>query len=149
MPTIRTEFAVDADADAVWDAVRDVGAVHRRLAPGFVTDVRLEEGARIVTFGNGLVIRERLIEIDDTARRLAYSATGGRAEHHNASIEVFSDGPGRCRVRWITDLLPDSVAGLVGAMIEQGTEAMRQTLGRTAVAQARSEAPPSIAAPSA
>jgi carbon monoxide dehydrogenase subunit G len=132
MPTIRTEIALAVDADAAWDAVRDVGAVHRRLAPGFVTDVKLEEGARIVTFGNGLVVRERLIDIDDAARRLAYSATGGRAEHHNASIEVLPDGPGRCRVRWITDVLPEAVAGLVGGMIEQGTEAMRRTLERGA-----------------
>jgi hypothetical protein len=134
MPTIRTEIAVAADADWVWGAVRDVGAVHRRLAPGFVTDVRLEDGARIVTFGNGLVVRERLIDIDDAAHRLAYSATGGRAEHHNASIEVLADGPGRCRVRWITDVLPDGIAGLVGAMIEEGTEAMRRTLEAGATA---------------
>lgn len=130
MPTIRTEIALAVDADAVWDVVRDVGAVHRRLAPGFVTDVRLEDGARIVRFGNGLVVRERLIEVDDTHRRLAYSATGGRAEHHNASIQVMPDGPARCRVVWITDVLPDAVAGLVGGMIAEGTEAMRRTLER-------------------
>lgn len=128
MATIRAEIALAAAPDAVWDAVRDVGAAHRRLAVGFVTDVRVEDGARFVTFSNGLAVRERIIDIDDGARRLAYSATGGSAEHHNASIEVLADGPGRCRLRFITDVLPHTAAGPVGAMVARGMEAMRRTL---------------------
>jgi hypothetical protein len=130
MATIRVEFPVAADAEAVWDAVRDVGAAHRRLAAGFLTEVRLEDGDRIVTFGNGSVVRERIIDIDDGVRRLAYSATGGRAEHHNASIEVLADGPGRCRLRFITDVLPHAVAGPIGEMVAQGAAAMQRTLER-------------------
>ena len=41
------EITIDAPANAVWDAVANFGAVHRRFAPGFVTDVELIPGARI------------------------------------------------------------------------------------------------------
>jgi len=59
MASIRKEMLVGADPEGIWEAIRDVGAVHRRLAPGFVVDCRLEEdgGARVVTFANGLVAR--------------------------------------------------------------------------------------------
>jgi len=38
MASIRKEILIDAPPEDVWAAVRDVGAVHRRLAPGFVVD---------------------------------------------------------------------------------------------------------------
>ena len=128
MPTIRAEVAIAADAASVWDAVRDVGAAHRRLVPGLVTDVRLEGAVRVVTFAGGFTVRERIIDIDDAARRLAYSATGGRAEHHNAAMEVLADGPGRCRLRWITDVLPAEAVPPIRALVEQGAALMQRTL---------------------
>ena len=78
----------------MWDAVRDVGAIHERLAPGFVTDTVLEDGgaARVVTFGNGMVARELIVDCDDAARRLAWSVVGGRMTHHNASLQIFAEG---------------------------------------------------------
>ena len=55
MASIRRELTLDAPPAAVWEALRDVGAIHTRLAPGFVLATELEPGgaARIVTFGNG------------------------------------------------------------------------------------------------
>ena len=50
MASIRKEIVVDARPDDVWAALRDWGAVHRRLVPGFVTDTRLDGPDRIVTF---------------------------------------------------------------------------------------------------
>jgi hypothetical protein len=134
MPTIRKEMSVAAGIDSVWAAFRDVGAVHR-LAPGFVTDCRMEEGgaARIVTFGNGMVAREVIVDIDDAGRRLAYAVVGGRLTHHNASFEVINDGPGRCRVVWRADLLPADLKPAVEGMMEQGMLAMQRRLeGRAA-----------------
>lgn len=130
MATIIEDLSIDASADAVWDAVRSVGEVHRRLAPGFVVDTRLEGDARIVTFANGLVVRERIVGIDDRARRLAYAAVGGRATHHNASFQVLPEGEARCRLVWITDVLPDEAAGPIRAMVEQGAAAIQRALGR-------------------
>jgi len=72
MASIHREIWIDTPPDEAWAALRDVGAIHRRLAPGFVTDVRLEGGARVVTFGNGMVARE-LIVGTSTTRRAGWS----------------------------------------------------------------------------
>jgi len=109
--------------------VRDVGAVHRRLAPGFVVDTEMEEGARVVTFANGMTARELIVDVDDAARRLVWSVVGSpRLTHHNASLQVFAEGDGRSRIVWTADLLPNEVAGYIQAMIEQGMSVMKRTL---------------------
>ena len=130
MTSIYREVQIQADPATVWDALQDVGALHERLAPGFVTDVRLEEGARVVTFGNGIVARELIVTIDKDARRLVWSVVGGPMTHHNASAQVFADGEGRSRFVWIADLLPHEVAPGVAAMMEQGLAAIKSTLER-------------------
>src|SRR2546429_170813 len=98
MASIHKEILVDARPEKVWAALRDVGAVHERVVPGFVVDTRLEEGARIVTFANGLVARELIVDIDDEGRRLVWAVVGGRVTHHNASVQVFADGKGGSRL---------------------------------------------------
>ena len=133
MASLRREFAVDAPAAIVWDALRDVGAVHTRLAPGLVTDCRRDGEERIVTFANGLVARELIVDVDHGAMRLAYSARSERFAHHHASFQVFEQsgdpGPARCRVVWIADLLPHAAADPIGAMMDAGVAAMREALG--------------------
>ena len=79
MASIRRETQVAASPVQVWEVVRDIGAIHQRLVPGFVTDCKLEGDARIVTFGNGVVAREVIVDMDDAARRLVWSASGGRS----------------------------------------------------------------------
>ncbi len=131
MASIRREILIEARPDAVWDAVRDVGAVHERLAPGFVVDTRLEDGARIVTFASGLVARELIVDVDDAARKLVWAVVGSpRLTHHNASMQVFADGERRSRVVWIADLLPNEIAGYIAGLIEQGLGTMKKTLER-------------------
>ena len=132
MASIHKETLIDARPEDVWDAIRDVGAIHRRLAPGFVVDTKLEGDARIVTFGNGMVVRELIVDMDDAARRLVWSVVGGPMTHHNASLQVFAEGDGRSRVVWIADLLPHDLAATIAGMIEQGMGVMRQTLERAA-----------------
>lgn len=128
MATIRKEFEIDSSPEKVWDAMRDVGALHTRLVPGFVTDCKLDGNARIVTFGNGVVAREVIIDVDDSARRIVWSATGARLSHHNASSQVFAEG-GRTRVVWIADLLPNEMKGPISGMIDAGAAAMQKALG--------------------
>lgn len=130
MASIRKEIPLKAGAEEVWDALRDVGAVHRRLATGFVTDARLDGDARIVTFANGLVARELIVDVDDKARRVAYAVVGGRLSHHHATMQVMAEGDGHCRLVWVTDLLPHDMAGAIGGMMEQGSAAMKETLER-------------------
>jgi carbon monoxide dehydrogenase subunit G len=130
MASIRQEIQVKASPAQAWDALRDVGALHVRLVPGFVTDTKLEPGARIVTFGNGVVAREAIIDVDDSAMRIAWSASGGRLTHHNASAQVFPDSGGGARILWICDLLPNDMRETIDGMIGQGMAAMKRTLDK-------------------
>ena len=41
MATIHKEIHLNAKPEDVWDAVRDVGNIHKRLCPGFLTDCRM------------------------------------------------------------------------------------------------------------
>jgi carbon monoxide dehydrogenase subunit G len=134
MASIRKEFLIDARPEYVWAAVRDVGEIHKRLVPGFVIECRLDGNARIVKFANGMEAREIIVDMDDQARRLVWSAAGTPLTHHNASMQIFADGEHRTRAVWIADLLPNELAGPIRAMIEQGASAMKQTLERRAPA---------------
>ena len=127
MASIRREISIDASPEQVWGAARDVGALHTRLVPGFVIDTKLEDGARMVTFGNGSVVRELIVEVDDDARRIAWAVVGTRMTHHNASLQVFAEN-GRTRAVWIADLLPHELAAHITGMIEQGLSAMKRTM---------------------
>ena len=133
MASIQREVRIEASPLRVWDALRDVGAIHTRLAPGFVTDVKLEDGVRVVTFGNGRVARERIVTVDDEAKRVVWSVVGGAMTHHNASAQVFADGDA-CRFVWIADLLPDELAPAIAGMIEHGLAAIRKHLEENASA---------------
>src|SRR5262249_19557325 len=104
MASIRKEIVTSARAERVWDALRDVGALHTRLVPGFVTDTQLKPGARIVTFANGIKVRETIVSIDDAERRVVWSAAGGTLVHHNGAAQVVADPSGKTKVVWIADI---------------------------------------------
>ena len=127
MASIRLEMNLHADPWNVWDAVRDVGAIHTRLAPDFVTDVTMDGDARIVTFANGMTAKELIVDVDDAARRLVWAVVEGRPTHHNGSIQIFPEAGG-CRLVWIADLLPHELAKPIGGMMQQGMEAMKRKL---------------------
>ena len=132
MASIHKHILIDTDPDIVWDAVRDVGAVHTRVAPGFLTGCRMEDAplARVVSFANGMEARELIVDVDDAARRLVWAVVGGRMLHHNASMQILADDAGRTRVVWIADLLPNELAPVIAGMIDQGLAAMKKTLER-------------------
>ncbi|MFC0598068.1 SRPBCC family protein [Streptomyces palmae] len=130
MAHIHKEFLIDNSPENVWEALREVGAVHQRLVPGFVTDTRMEADTRIVTFANGVVAHELIVDIDDAARRVAYAVVGGSMapKHHHASMQVLADAEGRSRFVWTTDVSPDELAAPISEMAEQGSRIMRETL---------------------
>jgi hypothetical protein len=132
MASIHKDIPIDAEPDHVWAAVRDFGAVHRRLAPGFVLDARLDGDARIVTFANGTVARELLVDCDDTRRRLACAVISERVKHYNASVQVLADGDARSRLIWTVDLLPNEIAPYIDGQMEQAALAMTKALMTTA-----------------
>lgn len=137
MATVRKLIDIDAPPEAVWDAVRDVGALHTRLVGGFVVDTVLEDGVRVVTFGNGMVQREPIVTCDDEERRLVYSAVDSPlgATHYNGAVLVSGGAGGGTRVEWRIDILPNSVAEPLDRAMEMGAAAMKHTLERPDVSR--------------
>jgi hypothetical protein len=129
MASLYKDIFIAADSDAVWDAARDIGALHTRLVPGFVVDTHVAPGERVVTFANGFSMREPIITIDDARRRLVWSSIGGVTTHYNAALEVIAAAEGT-RVRWTSDFLPDDVAPRLSAMQDQGLAAMKRAFER-------------------
>ena len=130
MATVRVEAVIDRSAEQVWEAVADVGAVHRRLLPGRVVDARIEGDDRILTMPDGSQIREVIVAVDHDDRRMAYSVVGGQRmplAYHHAAFQVFADGP-RSRLVWVTDVLPHAAAAGVRARVERGIVEMKQVL---------------------
>jgi hypothetical protein len=132
MASIHKEIVIDADPADVWDALRDFGALHTRLVPGFVTDTRPDGDARIVTFANGTVARELLVDCNDERRRLVYAIVSERIKQHSASAQVFPEGDHRTRFVWIADVLPHEFASYMEGQMELGLAAMQKKLGRLA-----------------
>lgn len=129
MATVRKAFRSPRSAQEVWEKLRRFDAVHE-LAPGFVTATEMEpSGARVVTFANGMEVREWLVSSDDGARRLVYAILDHpNYTHYSASAQVFEDGAGS-RFEWIVDFLPDEMAGMQNAAMEAGAAAMKAALG--------------------
>ena len=126
MASIHKDIPIDAPAHHVWDAVRDFGALHTRLVPGFVLDTRLEGEARIVSFANGTVARELLVDCDDTRRRLVYAVISERVKQHSASVQVIADGEACSRLLWTVDVLPHEIAPYMSGQMDQAAAAMQK-----------------------
>ena len=132
MASIQKDIIIDANPGDVWDALRDFGALHTRLVPDFVTDTKLDGDARIVTFSNGSVAREILVDCDDSKRRLVYAIVSERIKQHSASAQVFAESESRTRFVWIADVLPNEIAPYMDAQMDLGLLAMQKSLGRSA-----------------
>lgn len=130
MATVRKAVTIARSADTVWDAVSDAGQLHTRVAPQIVANCTLEaEGeVRIVTFGNGMVLRELMISNDQSARRLAWSAQSDQWQHHNASLQIFPLSDGRCEAVWTADVLPHAAGAIMEQFLTMGLDAMKSHL---------------------
>jgi hypothetical protein len=128
MASITKDIPLAVDAATAWAAIRDVGRPHL-VFRGVLTDARIEDDDRIVTFANGMVVRERIVDIDDAARRLAYTVVDGPPfTHHHASFSVAEEPDGTSRLTWVADLLPDELAPMVEELMDQGATAVASTL---------------------
>jgi len=130
MASICKEILIDAPPEQVWDALRDFGALHERLVPGFVVAAELHGDVRVITFFNGAVAQERLVASDDESRRLAYTVIDGplNATHHHASAQVKAEGDGRSRFVWIADVLPDELEAPMNGLMERGIGVIKETM---------------------
>ena len=134
MGSLRREIVVKASVDQAWEAIADIGALHARLVPGFVVATQLEPGARVVTFANGVTLREPIVSLDASARRLVWTSQGGVATHYNASAQAFAEPAGGARVVLVVDFLPDSYAPQLAAAMDAGMAAMQRALDVAATA---------------
>ncbi|WP_129641801.1 SRPBCC family protein [Peristeroidobacter agariperforans] len=132
MASIHREVRIQASADQVWDAMRDVGALHTRLCPGFVIDTKMEaKDVRLVTFANGRQAREMIVSVDDAARRVCWAIVDEPFVHYNGAAHVTPLDDGACRFTWLSDLLPNELEPTVTAMIEAGIADIKRTQERT------------------
>lgn len=128
--TVHVETIINVPAERVWDAIADVGAVHRRLLPGRVADTRIEEDTRILTMPDGSHVRELIISVDHSMRRMAYAVIDGQRlalTYHHAAFQVIDEGD-HSRLIWLTDVLPHAMAAAVQARVERGIVEIRQVL---------------------
>ena len=128
MASIRKEIRIDAPLERVWAALRDVGALHTKLVPGFVKDAYMEGNARVVTFGNGMVAREEIVSVDPAQHRVAWAIIGQQFQHYNGAAWVEPDPKGGSRFIWTVDLLPNELAGQVDQMMTVGIAVVKHTL---------------------
>ena len=77
-------------------------------------------------------VREPIVTLDDEARRLVWTAEGGRARHYNAAVEVKPLPGGATSVVWTADFLPDDLHGYFSQAIAAGMAAMQRALDRLA-----------------
>jgi hypothetical protein len=131
MASIHKDIPIEAPAHDVWDAVRDFGSLHTRLVPGFVLDTKLDGEARIVSFANGTMARELLVDCDDARRRLVYAVISERIKQHSASVQVIADGEVHSRLLWTVDVLPHEIATYINGQMDQAALAMQKALRPT------------------
>lgn len=148
MGSMTKEVLTDATPDAVWDAVRDIGALHTRLVPGFVVNTELVPGGRRVTFSSGRTVEEPIVSCSDSLRRLVWTlrGEGSPLSHYNASVQVHARAAGGSRVEWTADFLPDSAATILEGLMDAGAKAMASALQTLAIREeeaAAGQAPPS------
>jgi hypothetical protein len=128
MASIHKQTIVEVDAATAWAALRQVGEAHTLFAP-VLTAARLDGDTRTVTFANGMVVRERILDVDDERKRVAYAALDGPGmAYHHASMQIVESGARRCQFVWITDFLPAELAESLSPLIEQGAGALRRNL---------------------
>ena len=127
MASVRNSIHIDVPPGVAWDALRDVGNVHTRLAPAFVTNCVLEDGVRQVTFADGTTIPERIVAVDEDNRRVVWTIEVPRYRHHNGAATVEPSGDGTL-FTWVADLLPDELAQGYAEAIDHGLAAIKAHL---------------------
>jgi uncharacterized protein YndB with AHSA1/START domain len=128
MASILIDTRVDAPASRVWSALA-VAADARRVFAGVLSDSRMEcDDVRVATFANGMVVKEKIVDLDPEQRRIAYTVLGDTFEHHNASMQVVPEGANACRFVWITDVMPHAAADQIRPLMEAGAQALKANL---------------------
>jgi len=130
MASIHHEATIDVGAGVAWARLRQVDQAHSLFAPVLV-DGTFDRDAqtRTVRFANGMEAKERILDVDDARRRVAYTVVdGGGMSYHHASMRIVDAGPDHCRFEWVTDFLPAAFGDRIAPLIEAGTQALKANL---------------------
>ncbi len=128
MASIRKEVVIDVGVEPAWDALRRVAEPHTLFAP-VLAGAEMHGDVRTVRFANGMELRERILDVDDEHRRVAYAVVEPQGmTYHHASMQLDIAGPGRCAFIWVTDFLPAEAAASLLPLIEQGADALKRNL---------------------
>ncbi len=127
MASIWWEQTVAAPADAAWAALRQLDRTHEIFSPVLV-DGSIAGDVRTVTFANGMVVHERIIDVDEQRRRLCYGVIGEMFHHHSASMQIIPVDEASCRFIWISDFLPNEQMDMMLSLIKQGALAFAENL---------------------
>ncbi|MDX3247912.1 SRPBCC family protein [Streptomyces sp. ME18-1-4] len=125
---VTVDIPVDASAAFVWDVVRDIYAVHKRLIPGAAVAVDQEPDTRIVTFADGMKATERVLELNDDARRLVYQTTEDAPATHHLGTQVVREDDTGVYLVWTTEFAPASLHDWVTSLMNEFAELMKKTL---------------------
>lgn len=138
MTTLRNTIEIGVAAASAWAAFRDIGRTHELFA-GVLVASSFDGDVRTVTFASGAVVRERIIGVDDSLMRIAYTVLD-RFDYHASSMQVEAIDAGRCRFVWTSDFLPDARAEAVGPLMSLGCGAVKRVLEERQAAVATAQA---------
>jgi hypothetical protein len=128
MASIHLDMIIQAPAAQVWAALAAVGEAHKAFS-GVLSGCRLErDDVRVVTFANGLVVKEQIVSVDPERMRIAYAVIESELTHHSASMQVSAAADRACRFIWTTDVLPHEAAEWIHPLMEKGAQALKTSV---------------------
>ncbi len=122
--TVIAERDIEASADVVWATISKGDGVHEWFGQ-VITSCSLDGDRRECTMADGAALKERILEIDQDARRFRYAIDEHPLPARNviATIEVSETASGKTKVRWSAEfdaqdehlpMLRETLTGLYG-----------------------------------
>ncbi len=127
MPTIHKVIDIDATADAAWAKLSDTPNIASLIS--FMETSEQDDDVRVCSIEGGGKLVEKIVEIDQDLKRVAYSITESplSMEYHAASMQIVPNSR-KCQFVWTTDVQPAAVVDHFGPMIERACGDMQKTL---------------------
>jgi len=138
MATVEERIEIPAAADAVWQTVRDFGAIDEYVAP--IERATLDGSGvgaeRTLTLADGGQVVERLDARDDEARTLRYSIVEAPlpVKGYEGTMSVEAVGASSCIVRWastfdVVDAPEEEVTSTFAELYAVGLDGLKERYG--------------------
>jgi len=123
----KAEISIDRSPDDVWKLLREFGGLETWM-PGVESCV-VDGDVRTIGL-MGIEVKEKLRDLDDSARRISYSVIEspmGNLESHLVTIAVDPEGSGS-HVTWSVAVSPDDLLGLFVPIYEGSVVELKKKL---------------------